>query len=460
MNNNNMNEFNFDEGQEVKNDEFNFESSDNTFDFNSGVETEQDNPVLSAMKDPRTSQAAIGAGLGQTNSLLDKLINIGQGGSKLMFGSSSKAIGSLLGAGTESAKQLFTGERGEGKFINADGSPKFFSEQSGAGAGVDIAFTALELTPGGGALSKALRKLPGGEFVAKNIADKLAKIPQNMKTQALEQYASIFRAGSKESKALTEKVAPKLLEQGKIVTSMESLKEKATKQARTYGEQIDEWFKELPAGVKKEVSPVVKKLQTLKAQYRISGKDINKTAINAIDETIDSIKTKSGEMSINNLRKLRQIWDEHYSVSKGLDDISGYKKKAERVGANAIREVLAKESPKLDELNKTFSFWKNVEKLADYTSQKAPLKLSSTAAKVVGGTIGAVSGAGVGGKVASTLVGSQIGNMVNKAISSPAWKTISATYKNKVANYMMSESVDKLKGVVRRIITIGKNATE
>jgi hypothetical protein len=165
-------------------------------------------------------------------------------------------------------------------------------------------------------------------------------------------------------------------------------------------------------------------------------------------------------MATKNLRKLRQIWDEHFNLSKGLDDISGYKKKAERVGADAIRDLLAKSSPELAQLNKTFSFWKNVEKLADYAVQKAPSKISSTAAKVVGGAVGATTGGGVGGKVGSAIVGTQVAGLMNKAISSPAWKSVSATYKNKIANYMMSESVDKLKGVLRRVITIGKNLTD
>lgn len=428
---------------------------------------ENENPILSAIKNPATSSAAMGASLDQTNSMLDKLLSFGEKAlplktmdktSNLLFGSSGKTVGSLLGSAAESGKQLATGKgfgpNGQGVFANNDGTSKFLSEQSGAETTTDIAFTALELYPGGGALTKYLRKLPGGEFVAKNIADNLIKIPQNMKARAIENYASIFRAGSKDSKALTEKVVPKMVEDGKIVTSMKSLKESAKKQLKTYGEQIDEWFKALPAGAKKEVEPVVKKLQTLKSQYRIKGKDINKVAIAAIDDTIDAIKTTSGEMSINNLRKLRQIWDEHYSVSKGLDDISGYKKKAERVGADAIRDVLAKESPELAELNKTYSFWSNVKKLADYTGNKAPLKVQPATAKIVGGIVGSSGG------VMSGIAGAQVGGLINKAISSPAWKTVSAVYKNKMANYMMSGEVKKLTGVLKRVITIGKNAIE
>jgi hypothetical protein len=425
-----------------------------------GGQVEDSNPVLSAMKDPKTSNSAIGASLNQTNSLLDKLINVGQGASNLLFGSTSKTVGSLIGSGYESARDLIGKPVENRAFTDETGMSLYQKETSGAGKATDIAFTGLELMPGGGVLGKHLRKLPGGEFVAKNITDKLAKIPENMKAKALEQYTSIFRAGSKESKALTEKVAPKLLEDGKIITSLKSLKEGATKQTKLYGEQIGEWFKKLPAGARREVEPVVKKLQTLKSQYRIAGKDINKTAISAVDDIIDNIKTQSGEMSIKNLRKLRQIWDEHYNVSKGLDDIANYKKKAERVGADAIRDILSKESPELAKLNQTFSFWKNVEKLADYSAQKAPLKLASSAAKVVGGTIGAIAGTGTGGKIGSAIIGSQVGNAVNKVISSPAWKSVSAVYKNKMANYMMSESVSKLKGVLRRVSTIVKNAVE
>lgn len=408
----------------------------------------EDNPVFSAMTNPTTSKAAIGASLDSTNSFLDKILNVSDKvfgkmydkPSDLLFGTTSKTVGTLLTTPILEAQ----GKHEEAKALEKNINP------------TNIAFTGLELMPGGGALTKLVSKIPGGASILKNITKQMTKVPENLKAKAIEQYASIFKAGTKDTKALVEKVVPKLLEQNKIVTSMKSLGNEAAQKSKTFGEQIGEWFDKLPTGAKKEVKPVIEKLEVLKSKYRIQGKDINKTAINSINELIDNIKTKSGSMSINNLRKLRQIWDEHYSVSKGLDDISGYKKKAERVGADAIRDVLAKESPKLAELNQTYSFWRNVDDLAEYAGSKSS-QASSIAIKIVGGVAGAVSGSGTAGKIANTIVGTQVGNLVNKAITSPAWKTVSAVYKNKMANYLMSGQTSKLTGVLKRVITIGKN---
>lgn len=412
----------------------------------------EDNPIVNAYNqgDQVKQKAIMGASLDTTNSFLDKLLNISDKvfkpfdvASDVLYGSTSKTVGTLLASPILEAQ----GKYKEAKELEKNINP------------TNIAFTGLELMPGGGALTKLASKVPGGAAILKNVAKQLEKLPANLKAKAIEQYASIFKAGTKDTKALVEKVVPRLLEQNKIVTSMKSLGKESSQKVKTFGEQIGAWFEALPAGAKKEVKPVVEKLEVLKSKYRIQGKDINKTAINAINETLDNIKTKSGSMSINNLRKLRQIWDEHYSVSKGLDDISNYKKKAERAGADGIRDLLAKESPKLDELNKTYSFWRNVGDLADYASSKSS-QVSSAASKVVGGVVGAVSGSGTAGKIANTIIGTQVGNLVNKAITSPAWKTVSAVYKNKMANYLMSGNTSKLTGVLKRVITIGKNLVD
>jgi len=412
----------------------------------------EDNPIVNAYNqgDPNKQKAIMGASLDTTNSFLDKLLNVSDKvfkpfdvASKALFGTTSKTVGTLLATPILESQ----GRYEEAKALEKNINP------------TNIAFTGLELMPGGGMLTKYLTKLPGGAAIAKNITKQLAKVPANLKAKAIEKYASIFKAGTKDAKALVEKVVPELLEQNKIITSTKSLGKEAAQKAMSFGEQIGAWFEKLPAGVKKEVKPVVEKLEVLKSKYRLQGKDINKTAINAINETLDNIKTTSGEMSIKNLRKLRQIWDEHYSVSKGLDDIANYKKKAERVGADAIRDVLAKESPELAELNKNYAFWKNVENLADYASSKSS-QVNSAASRVVGGVVGAVSGSGTAGKIANTIIGTQVGNLANKAITSPAWKSISVVYKNKMANYLMSGQTSKLTNVLKRVITIGKNLVE
>jgi len=276
-----------------------------------------------------------------------------------------------------------------------------------------------------------------------------------MKKSALKQYTSIFKTTTNKAKATAEKVAPGLLERGQIIPSMKGLANKAEGVVKEVGQAIGEKWAQMPSGIKKPVQSVINKIDKWKSKYILQGGKIaNETAVNAANEAKNALMTKSGEMSYKNLRKLNQIWDEHFDISKGLDDLSGYKRKVERVGANALRSLIAKDSPDIAKLNKQFNFWTNVKNIASETAKNPP---KTGGAKLAGTIAGAVAGHGVVGKVVEAATGNMIGKSVAKVIKSPFFKSVGAVYKNKIADYLMSGETKKLGGVIKKTSVIIKN---
>lgn len=321
----------------------------------------------------------------------------------------------------------------------------------------DIAFTALALYPGGGFVTKYLKKLPGGTKTLEYIS----KLPEKAKAKAIEQYASIFNATSKESKALVKETVPELVVRGEKVSSISNLVEKAELKATNYGEQITKYFNELPADAKEQTKPILDKLNVLKNKYIIDGKIIRPEAVNAIDKTMEKISQFGNEISTESVRKMRQIFDEHFDVSKGLDDISAYTKKAERAAADAIRAEFAKNRPDLAKLNKEFTFWKSVQDLAIYSSEKAKSKFSKNISSIIGGATGFSLGEGFGGKTSGTIIGAWLGTKAIDIMRSPAWKTFSAVEKNKLADAIIKGDLENINLLVGKLSAgIGNQITD
>ncbi len=426
------------------------------------------NAVL-AQPNKEKSRAAIDATKANSRSLADKILG---GPSRFLFGTTSKNVGSLIGSGVESAQELITGKPSARRFIDEKGISR---HRPGVD---DILFTALEMAPGGGAITKPLKagamKLTGPlrtaaqSFLTKapklnNLLGKLkAPTGKQLKEKALDQYYKIFRPGTKETKALAEQVSPRLLKEKKIITSPKALEEQAKRKAKVAGEKVGAWFDNLKEGVKEEVKPIVDKLNEFKARYQVKGVNLNKEAVKAADEALENIQkiAVEGKVDIKDFRKMRQIWDEHYSVSKGLDDISGYRKKVDRIGADSIRNELAKKHPDLDVLNKEYAFWTKVGDLAEYTKGKPKPRLSPTLGGVVGGAAGLASGTGVLGKAGGALAGTAIGRKIIQAVNSPAWQSINAIHKDKLARYMIEGNMDKLNHQLGKILAISKNILE
>jgi hypothetical protein len=372
-----------------------------------------------------------------------------KGPSQFLFGSTGKAVGGLITTGIGSAQQLAGTATGNKELQEKGTRLRSIGEE--AITPMNVAMTGLELYPGGGALTRGLKKLPGG----KAVIGAISKLPDKLKATAIKQYSGLFNATTQKTKALTEKVAPKLLEKGKIIASADALQTEALEKTVKLGSKIDNWFKGLPAGAKETVSPILKDIQKRQSQYMVGKKVVNEAGYNALEKIKKDLTTQTGEMATKNLRKLRQIWDKHYDVSKGIDDIASYTKEANRVGADAIRNLLAKKNPDLAKLNKEFSFWRGVADLATETAKKQTLK-GSVLGSVAGGSVGYKQGGGFGALTGMT-VGAIAGKSVINLMRSPAWNSVSAVAKNNLADALMSGGKETIELAVSKIISGSAN---
>jgi len=417
--------------------------------------------LFSKQQSPETREAnkvIFADKVGEQQSALGKLAEVGDKtfgkAANFLFGTSAKTIGNLIGQGVEAAqgeKGVFT-EGFEKQFGSIEKS-MMGQDSKGESAVQDIAFTTLELYPGGGFVTKQLRKVPGGT----QILGYLSKLPEGLKKKAVEQYASIFNATSKEAKALVKETAPEMLARGEKIMSFDNLAEKAESKVTQYGEKIDDFFNNLPQDAKEQTKPILDKLFELKNKYIVEGKEIRPEAIKAINTTMEKISQFGKEISTESARKMRQIFDEHYDVSRGLDDITVYVKKAERAGADAIRAEFAKTRPELANLNSEFTFWKNVQDLGSYASEKAKGKLTKSIGSIVGGAVGFGQGEGFGGKASGTVIGAFLGTKAIDLMRSPAWKSISAIQKNKLAEAIIRGDANTTNQIITRMITGTQN---
>lgn len=403
----------------------------------------------------------------QPKSFLDKAIGFGQSASNLLFGSTGKTVGSLLGSSVESAKQLVTGKYEEGKFITKEGTPKMMLKDDGelrnkTSVGADIAFTTLELMPGGGQLTKELSKIPGGAKVIDGIVNALKSVPTHLKEDAIKQYASIFRATSKEAKGLAEKVVPKLLDNKQIITSADALAEKAINKLSPLGSKIDNVIDNLPDDAKIEITKTLDTLENLKSKYIVSGKVIDNTKVNAIENVKNTLSQFGDKIPSQDFIQIRRILDESISEAGGFiaDKATKFVAKVEKVAAGSMRNELAKEIPDLNVLNPQYSFWSNVKKLASITSNKTSPILRRTAGSGVGGTIGALQGDSLSDRVTGAALGAFLGNKAIEFIQSPAWKSVSAITKSQIADSLAKGDLKKSGEIIKRLITTTKNYVE
>lgn len=393
-------------------------------------------------------------------NVIDKITGFGSKASDFLFGSTAKTVGSLLGTGYESARDLIGKPVQNRAFTTETGQSKYLESKTGAGQAVDIAFTTLELAPGGGVISKALKKLPGGNVVAKAINESIGSLPTKLKAQALEQYKSIFRATSKESKDLAKKVSPRLLERGQVIKSIDTLKDTASQKLVSIGSRIEQAIDKLPKNIKIEIGGAVNKLDSLRNRYIVNGKIVNEAKVKAIDSTKNLIARFGKEIDFQDARKLRQILDETISEAKGFtaDAATKFSARVEKILADNIRDEISRQSPRLSVLNSKYNLWSNVKKLAGYTAEKAKGQvLRRTSGGLLGGTIGALQGEGLSGKITGATIGALLGNNAIKYINSPTWKSVSAITKNRIADNIAKGNFKTVQEIFKRLIIGGKN---
>ena len=282
-----------------------------------------------------------------------------------------------------------------------------------------------------------------------------AGAPEMLRAAAESGYGRVLNPTTKANKSITARVVPELLDRGVTSMTMKGLKEQAQSHIDAVGSAIGDAWDNLPAGTKTDFEPVYQKLQEAIEQAHSvpdsSGKLIPKGPeaeraignIEKLQQTLLDVAEvdPSGKIQIpvDKVHVLKQYFDDIAARAgryggKDLADSSAAE--AHGLAADAMRNELALDHPEIAALNKEYSFWKNVHKVVSDTverrqGQAKPLgrKMARAAGQAAGFVEGGVHGAILGGAAMDAL---------EAATSSPAWKTVSAVLKSKLADAIAS----------------------
>lgn len=168
----------------------------------------------------------------------------------------------------------------------------------------------------------------------------------------------------------------------------------------------------------------------------------------------DLLAAHGESLTIRDLVGIRRAWDEVAYATPGatLETVRTKAEKwAKKMGGDAIRAVLDSETPELAAVNREFSFWKDLERVMEATVERTKSQtggLRTTIAEAGGRALGAPSGIRAAffvGKTAKTL---------QQVFQSPRWASLSANYKNQLAEAIQSGVGPRVASVVNRIAAV------
>jgi len=323
-----------------------------------------------------------------------------------------------------------------------------------------------QLQPGEAAMGafELATSAPAG--VVKGIAKPLAKavgkldkaVGTSLKNSAIATYEKALAPTTKAMKEKTAKIVPELLE-GRVFGSLSSLAKKAEKGIEKASQKFDELGKlegNLPT------KPILDTFAEAKNSFMVEGKVVNPRAVKVIEEVSRLVEQFGDEMPAEAMRGLRQIWDKDVAEAGGffgktLKDTSELRVK--QMGADAIRGLLAVKSPDLAKINKTFSFFKNLEEVVEATKMRK-VGQSGAFRKIGGAAVGAALGSGLGpvGSTVTAVVGSELLSVAGTTL----FRTLNANAKYQFAKALASgeHSIPRITAFFKEPAFVGLKAND
>lgn len=301
---------------------------------------------------------------------------------------------------------------------------------SSIGAGnTDIGSIAKDAAIGGitgGATGGLLGRLGGGSSA--------------LNKSATEDIVKVLAPTGKTDKLLTQEIAPQLAKSGITAASREGLLSKYEALKGSAGEALESGYDALPKNAKVEVGGLFDTLQQKIDKLTINGSVPSAAApkVAALQNMMKDLANIGIESSsdgskvfadVGNVRQLRQILDNTISKNFGLTELDGATKAAQKTLANSIRGAFSQQYPDIAKLNKDFNFWSNATKVLQNTIDRKTGQtglLRKGLAEGVGAAGGLMSG--------HPIIGAGVMRVLSDFVSSPAYHTVSAALKSKIAN--------------------------
>ncbi|MEA3272508.1 MAG: hypothetical protein U9P90_02465 [Patescibacteria group bacterium] len=372
--------------------------------------------------------------------------------SQFMFGTTGKTAGGLIARGISGAMKLSPSEKMQKKGVEIEKKLEDTTK-------TDIAFTMLELYPGGGFVGKALKKLPGGSTIAKN----LSKLPEKSKVKAIKLYSEAFGATTEKLKTKTAKVVPELLKRGEKISTLEKFGEKAGGLMDEARDAIKVIENKLPKEKMTYTKPLISSLKSIINKNISGGKIVNQEATNATLKVMKTITQYGDTISTKDLIKVRRILDKSVAIAnRDFTKSTGLTLKAEAQTklVNSIRRELAKDVPELAKVNKEFTLWANVKQIVDATVKRRTSQTGGLTKTIVGSAgigAGLMSGDSLADKFQNAFIFGVLGRNFVKLVQSARWKTLSATTRYKIANYLASGQFQKAELLIIKLSAGAKN---
>lgn len=305
-----------------------------------------------------------------------------------------------------------------------------------------------------------------------------------MREGAEKRVTQALGATKERFKAMAEKIAPDMLERGvpgAAGASRSGLLETAKSKAAIAGKAIDDALTAAKGEVV-QTAPITDALEEAKAAFQIQkrmtvqeaarlGKTANATDVGGgmveIPVVLDSRPIRQlsklqqtlselGESAtVEQIVAVRRVWDDvvaraggfahRRSAAFGVPLADQSEAWAKREATTAIRKALSEAQPDLAALNKEFAFWANLRDVLGATQKRTQAQSGGIGQIIVGGagaTVGAASGGSLEDSAQSAILGGAIGGAVGRqfmrAVTSPRWRFVSASVRNKLADALVN----------------------
>lgn len=314
-------------------------------------------------------------------------------------------------------------------------------------AGVSMALTAA--IPGGPAATRAAGALE--RSAEKSVAGALGATKEWAKTEAAGLAPQMLARGVKGSRAemlarAKTMVADVGSQIGQEIQSLAGQGQTIAGQTVTHGIQAARDALHVPTATGAAIpiagtEPVIRQLDRLTAFVQRLGPDI----------------------PIDQAAKIKTVWDR--IVSKA--GLYGPKAQASatdsaaawsiREAATSFRDLLAKGSPTLDQLNHEYAFWKGLRGVLTETERRTQAQGAGLISGVTGGAGvigGLMGGENVQDKLQNALLYGLAGRQLVRLLQSPAWATrVSAPLKHTLADALASQSSMRVTSAMQRIVS-------
>jgi hypothetical protein len=287
-------------------------------------------------------------------------------------------------------------------------------------------------------------------------APQIAKAWGISEEAAAKQYARVLNATTKGNKWLSKnEVSQGLIDRKVAAVTMKGLQTKIGKNLVGTGTAIGDAWDALPAGSSvsfDEIAAAMDKSASdaftiSTSRGSIAKGPLAKAGLNHIDDLKTTLKnvaeidpqTGKEMIPVDRVRDLRQYFDGIAAKAgryQGRELADESLAEAHGMAADAIREELAKQYPSIDVLNKEYHFWKDAAKVVGDTIERREGQAKPLGRKMMGAA-GAAAGFGTAG-VHGLVLGKVAGESLEALITSPAWNTVSAIWKDNLAKSIAS----------------------